>query len=285
MGISFNARRLDAGQLKETKMLRSTRRASAIQVSAAVTLAVLTGISAKASVPGTTADNTNSASTFGPPVVATVTHGSGYGGTASVVTGTTGSGGSDAGGNTGDQLLAGANNGANGGGTASVSQAWRTRLTSEAGSLASNVLNLTGLETTGNSTDPYVLQMSFNPALVQNLVTLVQNKGIFLASPNGSGAYVNTVSLNTGNVVTSPLDNRYGYFGSYAAFQADPLGGNGGTPASEMGAWGVDTNFDQVWAAVNHNSTFAITVPSTPEPGTGALCAAGIAMLLRRRRA
>jgi hypothetical protein len=259
----------------------SHRRASAIQVLAAVALAFSTGISAKAA--SATADNSNSATTFGPPIINTVVHGGSYAGITTTVTAVTGSGGSDAGGT--NLFLAGFNNGANGGGTASVSQAWRTRLTSEtsgATTLVSDVLNLTGLETSGNTTDPYVLQLNFNTGLVTDLPTLIANQRIFLASQDAGGKWVNTVGLNTGNVVTSPLDNRYGYHGSYAAFQADPLGGNGGTPGSELGAWGVDTfSGDQVWAVVNHNSTFTVTVP---EPGTAALCAAGAAMLLRRRR-
>jgi hypothetical protein len=248
-----------------------------------VAFALLVSTCGSAKAANATADNSNSASTFGPAVVATVPHGSTYSGITTTVTAVTGSGGSDAGGS--DTLLAGVNNGANGGGTASVSQAWRTRLTSEVSPpslLVSDVLNQSGLETSGNTTDPYVLNMSFNASLVPgSLSSLVNNKLIVLASQDQNGKWILTVAQNTGNVVTNPLDNRYGYHGSYAAFQADPLGGNGGTPASEMGAWGVDVSNDQVWAVIDHESMFAVAVP---EPGTiGALCAAGAALLLRRR--
>ncbi len=259
-------------------------------------------------VGGATADNSNTLGAFGPALTAPVAHGVSYAGLESQVVAVTGTGGSNAnngglGGNA--KILAGINNGANGGGTATVSMQWRTRLQpSEANpgqhppipigvttGLISDILNLSGLETNGNSTDPFVLQMSYNPALLPKggspaiEAGLVTNKLIYLVSPSNNvdgGPYVNTVSMNTANIVTSTLDSRYGYAGSYTAFQADPAGGNGGTPASELGAWGVDTSSGQhqVWAVVNHNSEFAVV----PEPSTFILCGLGVLGLVAIRR-
>jgi hypothetical protein len=248
-----------------------------------------------------------------------VAHNASYAGLSSQITTLSGTGGFDARNGTTPSLggtatiLAGTNTLANGGGAATVTMQWRTLSTAApineqtgAGTgfkgkmyatnlagpttgLVSDVVNLTGLtpgaESAGGATDPFVLQMSYNPALLpkggtlEN--TLATNKLINLLSFNSTTSlWDRAVDDNTGNVVTSPLDNRYGYKGSYAAFQADPLGGNGGTPASELGAWGVDTATHVVWAAVNHNSQFAVV----PEPGTILLAGLGLLGLVGLRR-
>ena len=144
--------------------------------------------------------------------------------------------------------------------------------------LVSNVVNLTGLETGSpnpSSTDPFVFDISYNAALLPAIEQgLANDKAIYMVSPPGpdGGQYVNTVALNAGNIVTSPLDIRYGYIGAYAQFQADPLGGNGATPAGELGAWGIDIATHEVWAVVNHDRTFAV-VATIPEPSTIVLAA------------
>jgi len=260
---------------------------------------------------GETADNTNTLNTFGPAKTVSVASSGTYSGISSTVVAVSGSGGSDARPNNTSTLggqatiLAGTNTVANGGGTATVSLSWRTRLSPSEVSpaqhppipvgvttgLVSDVLNLSGMTTSGAShtTDPFVLDMSYNPALlpkggppaIEN--GLAHNKLIYMVSPSNStdgGPYVNTVSLDTGNVVSDPLSNKYGYFGSYAAFQADANGGAGGTPASELGAWGIDTTAHEVWAVVNHNSEFAVV----PEPSTFVLGGLGIVGLIVARR-
>jgi len=260
---------------------------------------------------GETADNSNTVNTFGPAKTVPVGTSGTYSGIGSTVVALQGTGGSDARPNSSSTLggqatiLAGTNTVANGGGTATVSLSWRTRLSPSEVSpaqhppipagvttgLVSDVLNLSGMTTSGAShtTDPFVLDMSYNPALlpkggppaIEN--GLAHNKLIYMVSPSNStdgGPYVNTVALDTGNVVSDPLSNKYGYFGSYAAFQADANGGAGGTPASELGAWGIDTTAHEVWAVVNHNSEFAVV----PEPSTFVLGGLGIVGLIVARR-
>lgn len=249
-------------------------------------------------VGGATADNSDSFNSYGPQLMAVIRHGGAYGGVPfnsfeghsqifSQVVGTSGSGGSDAnnhglGGTA--SLQGGTNMGANGGGTATISMQWRTRLATET-ALASDVMNLSGLEINGSQTDVFVFHMSYNPALLGgNELTLAHNKLIYPVSlgPDGN---VNAVSLNTGNVVTGPLDNRYGYVGSLAAFGLDPNvshpGAGTGDYSYYMGFWGVDTSAHEIWAILDHSGSFAVA----PEPSMLSVAGLGtVALALRRRR-
>jgi hypothetical protein len=248
-------------------------------------------------VTGAVEDNSNTAGVFGPPQTFPVAAGGPYNSVDSTVSSVSGTGGSPALGVGGRaRILAGSNSGAQ----TTVGMGWRSRLNpseispakhppmadSVTTGLVSDVVDVNGV-TPG---DAYVLDMNYNPALLPKGGSpaieqgLAHNKLIYMVSPGpaaGDGSqYFNTVSLNTGNVVTSPLDNRYGYVGSYAQFQADPLGGNGGTPASEVGSWGDDPVNHEVWAVVTHNSTFAVV----PEPSTLLLVGLGLLGLVGLRR-
>lgn len=258
---------------------------------------------AAAAPAGALEDNSNTAGVFGPPQSFSVAGSGPYNVVDSSVVGQVAG---TTGGNTAfppigvggrARILAGTNSSATG---KTVTMGWRSRLTpsevspaqhppmpdSVTTGLVSDVVDLNGL---GNPSDPFVLDMTYNPALLPKHnapgieTSLANNKLIYMVSPlsgiDGT-QYVNTVAVNTGNVVTSPLDRRYGYVGSYAAFQADAAGGNGGTPGSELGAWGVDTALHEVWAVVDHNSTFAVV----PEPSTMLLAGFGLLGLVGLRR-
>ena len=225
-----------------------------IQVSAAneligtpLTFVVNSGVTPGAA----TADNSNSNSTFGPPVTAPVANGGSYTGVQSMVVGLQGTGGSpafgtDTPGGTAT-ILAGVNSGAD----TNASMEWRTRITGANGGLPENVggpgsaapktttglvsdvVNLTGLETgAGAATDPFAFQMNYNPALLPKPgnpleATLQMNGKIFMVSLDpSSGLWENTVFENTGNDATPAMRNFLGSFDDFVAAN-DPIFGQG----------------------------------------------------------
>jgi hypothetical protein len=245
-----------------------------------------------------------------------VAHNASYAGLSSQITTLSGTGGFDAragalGGTA--TILAGTNTLANGGGSTTVTMQWRTlstaapineqtgagtgfknkiyaaNLSAPTTGLVSDVVNLTGLtpgaEANGGATDPFVLQMSYNPARLPKAgaveAGLAANKLINLISFNPTtNLWDRAVDDNTGNAITSPLDTSYGYVGSYAQFISAGQPGNGKTLAQTLGAWGVDPTNHVVWADLNHNSQFAVV----PEPGTILLAGLGILGLVGLRR-
>jgi autotransporter-associated beta strand protein len=179
-------------------------------------------------------------------------------------------------------ILAGANAGEfTGGSAANVSMAWRVRAMNEmapaAGTpLISDVILLTGMTsaaTDPSQTDPFALQMTYDPSLLGNEVLTAMNGSIYLGwlNPNGAGAggplWQNAIDGNFGNNATPAEQN---FQGSFAAFEATVADTN---IAHYIGAWGVDTANHDVWAVVNHNSQFA----AVPEPGALLLMMIGVA--------
>jgi fibronectin-binding autotransporter adhesin len=162
-----------------------------------------------------------------------------------------------------------------------VSMAWRSRTAAEASStvpgdngtlvagyLVSDVVNLTGMGNAGGTgfTDTFILQMSYNEALLDGFESFGVTEGnIVIAWKDGSN-WVNAVNGNS-----TPG-------GTYFANQAY------NAASRSLGDYGIDPTNNVVWAVLNHNSEFAVI----PEPST--LVLGGLALLgfagvgLRKRR-
>jgi hypothetical protein len=126
--------------------------------------------------------------------------------------------------------------------------------------------------TTGSG--PFVLQLSFNDTLASALPG--GKSSAFLAWHSlSTDAWINAVFGNTGNTSFSLTQ----FSGSYAAFVAL----NGSDLTTTMGAFGVDTTNNIVWAILDHNSEFTVV----PEPSTYAMLLGGVLMMavvIRRKR-
>jgi hypothetical protein len=162
-----------------------------------------------------------------------------------------------------------------------ISMAWRSRTAAEASStvpgdngtlvagyLVSDVVNLTSMGNAGGTgfTDTFILQMSYNEALLDGFESFGVTEGnIVIAWKNGT-EWVNAVNGNS-----TPG-------GTYFANQAY------NAASRSLGDYGIDPANNVVWAVLNHNSEFAVI----PEPST--LVLGGLALLgfagagLRRRR-
>ena len=178
-----------------------------------------------------------------------VASGGSYAGPESAVVGLQGTGGVNAGGDA--KILAGTKSVA--ATSPGVSMSWRTPLVNTGSNglldethsgpgsafqsansrtaLITNVVNLSGLETGSpwaNSTDPFVFDMSYNSFFIFNEQGLAQNKLIYMVSPSpgpddGKSQYVNTVQLNSGNVVTNPSDPNFGALTSWNCRRAGQI--------------------------------------------------------------
>lgn len=226
-------------------------------------------------------------------------------------------------------ILAGNNSGnATSGAPASLQMAWRNRTAQETtsgeggspgspplpagtGALIANVLSLTGMSTAGGEpvqTDPFVLQMNYDPALVANETAAAAAGQIYLAwfnpaAAGGNGLWQNATAGNfgpTGGDVGTLGLNFQGNFNTYLADveASDPIDFPGDPSSAQltnaelallMGAYGVDISNHDVWSVLNHNSEFSVdnNMPPVPEPSTIALAIfglAGIGLAMRRRR-
>ncbi len=260
-------------------------------------------LTVSANVGEAVADTTNQPFAFGAPLFGTVMGGNSYAALSSTVSAGNGlsnpinqtTGGPVE--HTTATILAGNNGRPN---PVITTMAWRTRNQNETPAsqggtptspplppggarLISDVVNLTRIDAINGQTptDPYAMQMNYDPATIGNLAqqnALAANRGLFLAwlDPNGAGpgmiGWDNAVLGDTGNNAT-PAERDF--VGSFAAFQAI----NGTDLTSYIGAWGVDTSAGNanVWAVLNHTSQFAAAAapPPVPEPATLALAAFG----------
>jgi autotransporter-associated beta strand protein len=178
--------------------------------------------------------------------------------------------------------------------------------------LISDAINLFGMAagSTGATnaapvqTDPFVLQMSFNPATLKaegaTNADIATGGALYLASllpVNGVMTWKNTIDanfpiagqttavadgaiVNLGDAVT--LGNGASPFiGTFAQWEADNPLFNSSDIANYLGVWGVDPDTlgageYNAWAIVNHNSEFAVV----PEPSSLLLAGIAIAILL-----
>ena len=130
--------------------------------------------------------------------------------------------------------------------------------------LASDVLHLSG-----TAPDTIVLSMGYDKATAIALFGSEANAFLGWLDPNDN-TWKNSVLGNTGGTPT--------FVNGAFDINTDFV----------LGYYGVDTASSQVWAVINHNSTFGVMGPvpvPVPEP-SGALLTAltGMAVLLRRRR-
>ncbi|MDY0167389.1 MAG: autotransporter-associated beta strand repeat-containing protein [Thermoguttaceae bacterium] len=182
-------------------------------------------------------------------------------------------------------LLAGGNDGSS---ALDLGMAWRAVSSADAAALpplhnlVSDVLRLDGMANGGSGqTDPFVLQMSYDAALLQP-----NQDGMFLAWLSAADGWVNAVegNLGTGGSAVANFQAASGGYapGSWDAFvdAYNPIDLD-----LYLGSWGLDSTNQMAWAVLNHNSQFAIM--AVPEPSAlllGCLGLLGLLLTVRRRR-
>ena len=199
-----------------------------------------------------TADMTNSPGAFGTPLTAPVAWGESYANLESQVTGAVGSGGEAPVGSTAT-ILAGINEGfVTPTSPATVSMAWRTRTTTET-SLASDVVNLTGMDDGYGQTDYFLLQMTYHPDLLFGDENSLASDGKIYLAWLDTGT---TLWTNAGDTATYAV--VVGLWSDYVT---------PGDLSGDLGRWGVNDASHTAWAVVDHNSQFAVVGPEPPIPG------------------
>jgi hypothetical protein len=206
-------------------------------------------VTLEGNVGNATADKSNSQSSFGTALTAPVAQNASYVNLESTATATTGSGGCGMVGSTATILA-----GTNGSGSAeTVSMAWRTQTQTERTSpaLISDIVQLSGMAFNGDQTSPFVLQMTFNPALLPGGAG---NEGLWAADERIYLGWLNPSDGKWENAVLGNFGSNNDNFVGVGAWNGDMT----------LGDWGVNTSNDTVWAVVNHNSEYA----AVPEPST-----------------
>ncbi len=274
--------------------------------------------------------------TFGPAMFGVVGSGGSYAGlssTAMTGTGTPGGAGIE---HSVATILLGGNSGQFTGGSANVSMAWRNRMLVEAPGndsvngpgfpngtptspplnrlpLISDVVRLLGMGTPNGTapvqTDPFALQVSFNPATLKaegaTDANMATRGNLYLATlldgtwqnaivddfavPGGTTTTYNGQTINVGSGTVAAMSNNMNrpFIGTFSQWELDfdPTGGN---LQNFVGVYGVDPNTlgqgeYNAWAIINHNSDFAVV----PEPSAIVLAAFGLLgglCLIRRRK-
>jgi autotransporter-associated beta strand protein len=163
----------------------------------------------------------------------------------------------------------------NSGAAVDLAMQWRTPNSNDAPRVVSDVLNLTGMAATAGAhvqTDPYALQMTYNPTALGGPESVLAAEGLVnlawlnpaLNQPFGLWQNATTGNFDAG----LPGDVFQNVQSSWDAFAA----ANSITDANVgnfLGSYGVDVADHEAWAVVNHNSQFSVV----PEPGTALLLA------------
>lgn len=163
---------------------------------------------------------------------------------------------------------------------------WRTRTTAETSgstgtALASDVFTLSGMANSGTTgegeTDPYALQLTYSGSALSS-ITGGSGGPVLDYLNTGSNKYANAVIGDdaSGTSVYSDVLSSWSSFASAHSISDANIG-------AYLGSWGVDTTDGEVWAVVDHNSTFAVGV-SVPEPFGAVMMVSSLGLLLRRRR-
>jgi hypothetical protein len=143
--------------------------------------------------------------------------------------------------------------------------------------LASDVVTVAG-----NAGSTFALQLNFDATAATLIKGGPSGMTLLWENPNapaGTSPWENAVLGNTGTNTIIPAD--LDFQGSWAAFELQ----HGLTSTSDLtaylGAYGVDTTTDTVWAVLDHNSSFGVGSLSdlpvaAPEPSTWVMLLGGV---------
>jgi len=167
----------------------------------------------------------------------------------------------------------------------SVGMQRRNRTDDEAAgpTLISEVFSLSGMAYSGSQTDPFVLEMQYDPSQLPGYVgseteEAYRAAGMIALGWLDNGAWKNAVLGDS--VVGQLVDTTdLNYNGSWMRSSSRTAAWSS-IWGDYLGSWGVDSTQDRVWAVLDHNSEFAATVP---EPGTMMLLGAAALLLLAYR--
>lgn len=148
-----------------------------------------------------------------------------------------------------------------------------------AGTTSTGTLLLTSFSSTSSATndsfrqsDVYVFAGTGTDLFVLQLETTSVDADSILGWLATGDTWTNAVAGNTGNNATAAMQGFEGSFASFETIYGNDL-------SSYVGAYGVDTASQTVWAVLNHNSEFAVV----PEPSAGVLLVLGALIFFPRR--
>jgi hypothetical protein len=123
----------------------------------------------------------------------------------------------------------------------------------------------------GNDGDIFTAQFTFDLNAANKLGGASQMALLWLDPSTQEWIIANLGDHGTNDATSTEQD----FLGSFAAFQAT----YGTDLSAYLGAYGVDTTNDTVWAVIDHNSDFGVGLDAVPEPSTWAMLLGGLALL------